>query len=184
MHELEEAAFRQVGLEYRPQWGPRQLASVVADAWAGEQARLMDHDWIVHCAIQNQLWVWRPDAQGTTISVDDDPTLQNYPRQPPSKGIVAKWAEYRAIRSPLRHGQAPEPPDFDDLNMEFLHIEEEPQEPGQDDAIIDQRLSELELSPQQIQLFNSHEANLRLQVPDWRMPSAKATAKRANDKKH
>ena len=88
VHEQEEAAFRQLGLDYTPQWGPRQLATVLAEAWASEQARLEDHDWIIHCGLQNQLWIWRPDAQGNTICVDADPTLQDVPRMPPSKGPV------------------------------------------------------------------------------------------------
>ena len=115
VHEQEEAAFRQVGLPYQPQWGPRQLASVLALAWASEQARQEEHDWILQCGFQNQLWIWRPDDQGNTICVDADPTLQGVQRMPPSKGIVPKWAQERVENSPMRLGQAPVAPDFDDL---------------------------------------------------------------------
>ena len=83
VHLQEESAYRQLGVPYIPQWGAPQLASVLAQAWSREQARLDDHDWIVSCGIQNQLWVWRPDAEGNTISVDQDPLLQDHRRLPP-----------------------------------------------------------------------------------------------------
>lgn len=183
VHEQEEAAFRQVGLPYQPQWGPRQLASVLALAWASEQARQEEHDWILQCGLQNQLWIWRPDDQGNTICVDADPTLQGVQRMPPSKGIVPKWAQDRFEASPLRHGQAPVAPDFDDLSSELIHVPEEPQEPDEDDVILDQRLSELQLSEEQLQFLKNPQAHLRLEVPEYLMPSAKAIAQSKKERK-
>ena len=184
VHEQEEAAFRQLGINYKPQWGPQQLASVLALAWAQEQKRQEDHDWILQCGLQNQLWVWRPDAEGNTICVDDDPTLQDVPRMPPSKGIVSEWAQRRVQESPMRHHQAPVEPDFEDLNLDLIHIAEEPAEPDKDEVILDQRLAELELSPEQIQALKDPYAHLQLEVPDYLVPSAKSIAKRTKGKKH
>ena len=99
-HEQEEAAFRRVGLAYKPSWAPRQLANVLADAWPSEQARARDTPWILECALENQLWIWRPDAQGDPILVDDDPSLQDLHRDPPSKGIVPKRAQESMGNSP------------------------------------------------------------------------------------
>ena len=101
VHEQEEAAFFQLGQPYVPNWGPRQLASCVAEAWAQETSRASQSNWIVECGMENQLWVWRPDDQGGIISVDQDQTLQDMHRMPPSKGIVASWAQNRMDNSPL-----------------------------------------------------------------------------------
>ena len=105
VHEMEEAAFRQVGLNYEVNWGPRQLSTVISRAWANEQKRARETNWNIQCAVENQLWVWRPDAQGNTIGVDDDPTLQDIHRMPPSKGIVPQWASQRMDSNPHEHGQ-------------------------------------------------------------------------------
>ena len=54
VHEMEEAAFRQVGLNYEVNWGPRQLSTVISRAWASEQKRARETNWIIACAVENQ----------------------------------------------------------------------------------------------------------------------------------
>ena len=85
VNEVEEAGFTQLGQAYAPNWGPAQLASVVAEAWEDQLRRTQKSKWILSAAVENQLWIFRPDARGWPILVDQDESLQGVNRLPPQQ---------------------------------------------------------------------------------------------------
>ena len=104
---------------------------------------------------------------------------------PPSKGIVSSWAQDRMDKSPLAHGQAPVPPDFDDLGLDPIHVPEDEPAPADDDQkepILDFRAQALELTPEQLVAFQAPDALLQLDVPDWLQPRAKAMMGKKGEK--
>ena len=147
-------------------WGPRQIVQVLAEAVQRLRQQHAARDIPLTGAIQNQLLMFRPGANGRLqCYADDGPEWsQAHPLRPPGRGISLWSASQRLVLAEGWPEGVPPEPDWAQLDLLGNYLEQlgMPAEPGPDDIVIeDFPIADLELTEEQRLMLRPPEARLQ-----------------------
>ena len=165
-------------------WGIQEFASVMGEAWTQMTQLQSVNDLVLHGAIKNQLLAFRPDEEGILQRVDqiEAEWARVHPLLPPSKGITYHTANQRLQSAAHWPSSGPPEPDWKEVDQMGSYLHQIQEVPGREEAELDMRFQDLELTPQQIHMTASPESRLKNFVPvrhgvEARMASRKRVEK-------
>ena len=166
--------FQLANVQGQYQWGPWETATVVSQTLKALDQKEKKNQSILIGAIQNQLLVFRPDAQGKLVSIDDlsrhQKSTSRYLCLPTFRGIPKMVAENRMEAARGWPAGVPLEPDWTVLDRlgNYLdqghHPAEDPEDPESAAVVLDGRFADLALTPEQIQILVRLEARIQ-QLP-------------------
>ena len=155
------------GQEREANWGLRELSSVMGEAWHQMLLLQADRDVVLHAAIKNQLLAFRPDQDGTLQRIDQiiAPWTVQHPLLPPSKGITYRTAQARLEDAASWPEQGPPEPEWQKIDQIGSYLHQLQEVPGREEAELDLRFEDLQLTPQQLAMAASPESRLKKLTP-------------------
>ena len=155
------------GQERFASWGLQELASVMGEAWTQMMALQADKDLVLHGAIKNQLLAFRPDQEGNLQRIDSirAPWTDKHPLLPPSQGIKPVTACARIDGAAAWPEGGPPEPDWTKVDQLGTYLHQLQEVPGREEAELDLRLRDLQLTPQQLAMAASPESRLKTLTP-------------------
>ena len=100
-------------------WGPWEFIQCLTQA-ADHMVNLQEKkDFILRATLANQLLVFRPDAEGNLICIDDDPVLKQHgiQRNPPTRGLRPVHCEARIDEARARGFDTFPKPSWEELDV-------------------------------------------------------------------
>ena len=144
-------------------WGPEEVLHVLDEAL--EKLFQNNQNIPLLASLQNQLFIFRPDAQGNLALVDDQAWTreQKVSRKPVGRGICSWTADQRVDQFRRWEGGEPPEPDWTQLDNlgNYLHQMGMPAEPEPEALVIDDfRFDDLDLTPEQVHMLRPVEDRL------------------------
>ena len=149
------------GVQPSTAWGPFESLHVVCQGYQKLQELQTRTDLVLKGFIQNQLLVYRPNAQNELVRVDSlwPDFAQAHPRTPPGRRIPFTLAQWRiAVHHTWEDGMPPEP-DWSSLDTmgNYLHQTYDKEEKPDEAVELDCRFAGLELNQDQIDMIKPAE---------------------------
>ena len=154
-------------VQYEPNWGPAELMELLTRMRKDMLAQDAKRDMCLTSGCSNQTFIHRPDHDGVLRLIDDQAWASKYPREPPGKGIAPLWAKTRIELSRAWPDGVPPVPDWGALDTAcYLEVDDQEPEPADEDIVLDFRLQDIDVTPEQRATMLPVEARiLELEVP-------------------
>ena len=155
------------GQERFVSWGLAELSAIMGEAWHQLLQIQQEKDLVLHASISNQLLAFRPDREGQLQRVDtiEAPWTTQHPLLPPFRAIRPATARARLDGARDWPQGSPPEPDWSRLDRLGNYLHQLADVPDREEAELDLRFDELQLSPHQLSMAASPEARLKTLQP-------------------